>query len=264
MNNLATTAVVDKPDTSRIQNAALVHLTCALRPCSVVRCQDLRQMCHEETLAGRYGTLFKKPELLQLCDEIRECQGWIRRARSAPTTSSDTWSALLRMEQQWCRETTDDSNDVVDIEYNGPIGNEAASSSMPTEDESMEHHDRVVYGGVDVDPSLNLPDPNDTRRQQYVDQRKRPQVLWMLRLIRRLLNCGDEKVAKHLNNSHAATDIMIPRVYHVADIGGGRGDLANAVAAYFAQPYIRRERAALANLESHMSFVLCDLANESQ
>uniref|UniRef100_A0A7S2XIY5 Methyltransferase domain-containing protein n=1 Tax=Attheya septentrionalis TaxID=420275 RepID=A0A7S2XIY5_9STRA len=284
--NLAATAVVDKSDTSRIiQNAALVHLTCALRPCSVVRCQDLRQMCHEETLAGRYGTLFKKPELLQLCDDMRECQGWTRGARSAPTTSSDTWSALLRMEQQWCRETTDDNNDVVDVEYNGPIENEAANSSMPMADESMEHHDRVVYGGVDVDPSLNLPDPNDTRRQQYVDQRKRPQVLWMLRLIRRLLDCGDENVVKHPNNSHAATtDIMTPRIYHVADIGGGRGDLANAVAAYFAQPHIRefvhvhvtvvdinqssldagRERATLANLESHMSFVLCDLANESQ
>ena len=114
-----------------------------------------------------------------------------------------------------------------------------------------------------MDPSLNLPDPSDERRQRYIDERKRPQIVWMLNLIRRLL--ADKEDGRKLR---------------LADVGGGRGDLANAVAAFFAHQQIRahvtvldvnrssleagQERAKAAKLDDYMSFVLCDLSNKEQ
>ena len=75
-----------------------------------------------------------------------------------------------------------------------------------------------------------------------------------------------------------------PRPVRLVDVGGGRGDLSNAVAAYFAQPCVRRrfsvhvtvvdsngpsleagrDRAAAAGLSPLMSFVLCDLSDKAQ
>jgi hypothetical protein len=222
--------------------STLVDLACALRPCSIGQVKHLFQLCETETKAGRFPLLFKHPELLDLCDKIRDAQGWSRCPSKAPTTSAETWSALLRMEQRWCEECKQEKTLAVPPTINT----------------------RVVFNGVDVDPSLNLPDPTDQRRLQYIDERKRPQVLWMLRLIRRLV----ENTDKH--------------VISLVDVGGGRGDLANAVAAYFAQPDQRikahvfvldvnqssleagKQRAEAANIGTHMSFVSCDLANPEQ
>ena len=232
----------------------------ALAPSGAARCEVLRRMCAAEKAAGRLNVLFKNPELAQLRDEMRDFQGWTRGPHAAPFTKKSTWSALLRMENRWCREVDGDEQDC-----SGDT--EAGAQTYPS-------HHRVVYGGVDVDPSLNLPDTSDERRLRYVEERKRPQILWMLQRIRRLVGCDDA----------LADSTAPPRILRLADIGGGRGDLANAIAAYFAQPEIRekvqvyitvidvnqtsldagRDRAAAAGLGPYMSFVLCDVASDTQ
>jgi hypothetical protein len=235
VDTLALLFAKDEPST-------LVDLACALRPCSVSQVKHLFQLCVTEAKAGRFPVLFKHAELLGLCDKIRDTQGWSRCSSKTPSTSAETWSALLRMEQRWCQECK-----------------EGESLAAPPTTNT-----RVVFNGVDVDPSLNLPDPKDLRRLQYIDERKRPQVLWMLRLIRRLVENTDKDVIR------------------LVDVGGGRGDLANAVAAYFAQPNQRikahvfvldvnqssleagKRRAEAANIGSYMSFVSCDLASPEQ
>jgi predicted RNA methylase len=141
--------------------------------------------------------------------------------------------------------------------------------------------DHVVYGGIDVDPSLNLPDVNDERRIRYVDERKRPQVLWMLNLIRRLVGCEESDLKSPEEAASGEQQEEPFRELNFVDIGGGRGDLANAVAAFFAQPHVKvkahvtvldvnqssldagRDRASNLNLANNMSFVLCDIANRS-
>jgi hypothetical protein len=249
-----------------------LSLVCALRPYTVKQCHDLCRMCQAEKTEGRYQTLFKKKELVQLCEKIRLFQGWSRDPQAPQVTSAERWAALLAMEEQWCRKTDGDEHDC------------AAGQEVAGTNHHQQSSDLIVYGGVNVDPSLNLPDTSDERRIAYVDQRKRPQVLWMLGLIRRLVGCDDNVVSTNFDDAaqNVATDANAPRVIHFADIGGGRGDLANAVAAFFAQPHIPfsahvtvmdvnqssldagRERAAAANLGSSMSFVLCDLSDEKQ
>jgi len=77
---------------------------------------------------------------------------------------------------------------------------------------------------------------------------------------------------------------ILPHTVHLADIGGGRGDLANAVAAQFAQPRVQQQiaarvavidnngsslaaeikRALANNFDKHISCVLCDLTKEEK
>lgn len=222
-------------------DATLVDLACALRPCSVDQVKQLCQFCASETESGRFSLLFKHQRLLELCDKIREVQGWSRGPNKAPTTSTQTWSALLRMEHQWCQECKQEENETM--------------STLP----EIDRLDRLVFNAVDVDPSLNIPNPTDQRRIRYIEERKRPQVLWMLNLINRMVESTKKETVC------------------VVDIGGGRGDLANAVAAYFAQPDQRvtahvvvldvnesslnagKARAEAARIGGHMSFSYCDL-----
>jgi SAM-dependent methyltransferase len=244
-------------------SGALLVLANALQPCTLKRCEKLNQFCLEEKKRGRFDILFKQEKLLVLCEEIRKFQGWSRGPQSAPKTSHETWSALLRMEQRWCQEV-----DEADAEE--------TTSSAPVNPE-----DHVVYGGINVDPSLNLPDVNDERRIRYVDERKRPQVLWMLNLIRRLVEREDSDLKLSEGEASGKQQEEPLRELNFVDIGGGRGDLANAVAAFFAQPHVRvkahvtvldvnqssldagQDRASKLNLADNMSFVLCDIADRS-
>ena len=138
-----------------------------------------------------------------------------------------------------------------------PLGLHDNEHSATTHDHS---HLPVVFGGINVDPSLNLPDLSDTRRMRYVDERKRPQVLWMLQLVCELVGCEPIKDGTDTKNGGASCSsdrkdtpcpslpgppalpsISTPRVVHFADIGGGRGDLANAVACFFSQPALQEK-----------------------
>lgn len=256
-------------------NDTLLALACALQPCALKRCETLSKFCQEEKKAGRFDLLFKNKKLLLLCEELRKFQGWSRGPQAIPKTQPETWSALLRMEQRWCHEIIDDQE----------ARNPAVSVGIQPD---SDHDNHVVYGGIDVDPSLNLPDPNDERRIRYVDERKRPQILWMLGLIRRMVGYEDEvdnEVKGDLSEGAPAPkkrkQQKEARELYFVDIGGGRGDLANAVAAFFAQDHVRvkahvtvldvnqssldagRQRALKSKLDDKMSFVLCDVANRA-
>jgi len=195
----------------------------AFRPCTPARLEELWQLCHQKDS----DDIFKNPRLLELCREIRIDQGWSRGPQKAPSTPLAVWSALRRMEQRWL------SNEAVDgsIE-DGPRTPQGDDPSQP-----------VIYGGINVDPSLNVPDPTDLKRISYIDQRKRPQVKWMVRTICRLVGVNvdvdvDVDVDHNKTNVKPNTESDAPssaKRIHLIDIGGGRGDLAMAVAACLAQ-----------------------------
>eukprot|EP00592_Proboscia_alata_P029417 CAMPEP_0194447044 /NCGR_PEP_ID=MMETSP0176-20130528/128789_1 /TAXON_ID=216777 /ORGANISM="Proboscia alata, Strain PI-D3" /LENGTH=411 /DNA_ID=CAMNT_0039273847 /DNA_START=76 /DNA_END=1306 /DNA_ORIENTATION=+ len=144
----------------------------AFRPCTPARLEELWQLCHQKDS----DDIFKNPRLLELCREIRIEQGWSRcpqrgGPQKAPSTPLAVWSALRRMEQRWL------SNEAVDGSIEGG----------PRTPQEVDHSQPVIYGGINVDPSLNVPDPTDLKRISYIDQRKRPQVKWMVRTICRLV-----------------------------------------------------------------------------
>jgi hypothetical protein len=81
-----------------------------LRPCNAARCQQLYQLASTEKAANRHNVLFKHAAILQLTEEMREYQGWLRKKKlKVPHTTPQQWDALIRMEQQFCRETSDGS-----------------------------------------------------------------------------------------------------------------------------------------------------------
>jgi Methyltransferase domain len=125
---------------------------------------------------------------------------------------------------------------------------------------TMTDHDPVGS----VDPALHLPNPRDARRIKYINKRKQPQVIWMLGLIQKTLNGMNQQ-----------------RVLQLVEIGGGRGDLANSVAAYFTRLTNTRVHitvmdnnessleagrcaATTAGLDSCMTFLLCDLNDATE
>lgn len=283
----------DAPSSSVASSGALtplpMALVLALQPCSIQRCKEIFRLCNDERDSGRSATLFKNEALVQVCNEIREFQGWTS-TRSPhgrpPRTTVKTWEALLRMEQLWCRETDGIEENLDENKWKpsqtqnteNPHG-QGGTPSLPEHVDSQSHA-RVVYGGVDVDPSLNLPDLTDERRIRYAEERKRPQIQRMLKLIRRLTGFSDDDIERK-SESHVKD---APIELHLLDIGGGRGDLANAVTAFFAQPEIQKHvsahltvidinqpsldagkaRAEASDLQSYMSFVYCDLSEQHQ
>ncbi len=72
-----------------------------------------------------------------------------------------------------------------------------------------------------VDPSLNLPNRDDPRRRRYVEERKRPQIEWLVAQVREM---AQERGAKFQS---------------ILDVGGGRGDLALALAHCFPETQVR-------------------------
>ena len=285
--------IVDAPSSSVASSGAPITLTMALvlalQPCSIQRCKEIFRLCNHERDSGRSATLFKNEALFQVCKDIREFQGWTS-TRSPhgrpPRTTVKTWEALLRMEQFWCRETDGIEENLDENKWkpsptqNTENPNGQGGTLSLQENDVSRSHERVVYGGVDVDPSLNLPDLTDERRIRYVEERKRPQIQWMLELIRRLTGFSDEDIER---KSESCT-YDAPSELHLLDIGGGRGDLANAVTAFFAQPEIQKHvsvhvtvvdinqpslddgkaRAEASDLKSYMSFVYCDLGEKHE
>ena len=227
-------------------------LAVALRPWTMQQCEAIVLLCQKIKADGDFHTLFKQNDLLRLAKQMREGQGWLRKARDIPPTSPITWSTLVRFEQQWCRDCDGNSDSI----WNEKEEKETMTNTIMT----MTDHDPVGS----VDPALHLPNPNDARRIKYINERKRPQVKWMLGLIQKMLNGMNPQ-----------------RVLQLVDIGGGRGDLANAVAAYFTRSTNTRVHitvmdnnessleagrcaATTAGLDSCMTFLLCDLNDATE
>jgi len=239
------------------------ELACAVRPCGLSELQSLLATCRSEIELGRQGTLFKHPRLLNLCGEISAYQGWKRGPQKAPSASVDMWESLLKLERRWL---SDDNTVDGTLDEEERVTDGKKRKAAPDEDSAgTDGHRQLEFGGINVDPSLNLPDPTDTRRTSYIDERKRPQVLWMVDLICHLLHADD------------ADD---GRTLHLIDVGGGRGDLAIAVAACLAAQHrtahvtvldvnasslsAGRERAAAAGLHGAMSFELLDVTERER
>lgn len=78
-------------------------LAYVLRPCSLEKCQKLYDICQTAKKVGQGQLLFKNVDILQLTEDMRVFQGWSRPHRAAPTTSRQSWQAVLRMEKTWCK-----------------------------------------------------------------------------------------------------------------------------------------------------------------
>uniref|UniRef100_A0A7S4MVX5 Methyltransferase domain-containing protein n=1 Tax=Odontella aurita TaxID=265563 RepID=A0A7S4MVX5_9STRA len=213
--------------------AALAY---ALRPAQIAQVRALSEFCAGEAKAGRFETLFKHEELRELGDSIREAQGWTRGPRVPKATSPATWAALERMEQRWCTECADETKFVV--------GTQTFVSVNTNQD--------VLLNTL----ANNLPNPKDSKRLEYICQRKRPQIEWMIGLIRKLLLAHKEE-----ND-----------VFQLVDVGGGRGDLAHAVAKYYGSSVFvtvmdinptslsAGRKLAHDHSTANMKFLLCDLS----
>jgi hypothetical protein len=293
-------------------------LAYVLRPCSLSQCRKLYEICQaakQQVGQNQQSLLFKNADILQLTLQMRVFQGWSRPHRAAPTTSRQSWQAVLRMEQQWCRESdgtilhndndnNDDNNDDDDDAENNNHSNNHSNNNeehpdpqRQPDDHDHDDRDRLIFGNVNVDPLLNLPDPTDKRRVKYIEERKRPQIQWMLQLIlQRVLTLTVSPKTQSKSTARPTTQAPT-QTLQLVDVGGGRGDLAMALAAYYlahddqfktnnsdSSSYIYQHpsahitvidinptsleagkaRAAAAGLDSYMSFVLCDLGDEQQ
>jgi len=249
---------------------------------------DLQALCASEKAEGRAATLFKNKALMKLCDDMRRAQGWCRGERPAPPTKASVWAALLRMEKTWCRNTEEDGPEPSDEDglenygrgFSDPDHHDTPAASQRDPSATTVKKARVEYGGINVDPILNIPDTSDVKRVQYVEERKRPQVLWMLSLIREIARLDPPSA----NDDIASVQPQSKRHVHLVDIGGGRGDLANAVAAFVSQAEVAncvdvhvtvidnnkpslddgKQRATDAGVVDRMSFVLCDVSDATQ
>lgn len=248
------------------------RLLSAVEPCDIARCEDLCKICRLQKREGNAATLFRRQELMSLCEDMRIHNCWTRSRYNAPgPTKRFAWESLHRMEQLWCCER-DGS-----IEEHGVYmeeGHKFDSTGHSKNGQEMKYAERLVFHGIDVDPSLNIPDLSDKRRLQYSEQRKRPQVQWMLEKILALV--GSDREGRIQGES--------TRKIHLVDIGGGRGDLSMAVAAFFCNSKSHNiidahvtvldvnesslrsgeERARSAGLDSKISFVHCDISQNSQ
>lgn len=254
--------------------STLVALAAVLRPCTLAQCTHLRQRCLDARIEKKSHLLFKNKEVLDVVASMRQVQGWTRRLRAPPATNIQTWKALLRLEACWGAEEakhgrTDDcdKDDNTFLDIKGHENGEHTHTSI-IEEEEQEGEEieanltTAFYSAQALAMIRGLPNPEDERRKKYILSKKMPQVKWMIALMRRLL-------AKRISVKREPITIC--------DVGGGRGDLAIAAAAAFAEekPAVRvvvldinqtslevgRRRAAKAGLASKMTFLNCDCAD---
>merc|ERR1740136_154008 len=154
--------------------AVLAVLSYALRPANATEISRLLSTCRSAVVNGIYDGLFKSEDLAGLVDDIKEGQGGSRSPQVAKQTDQATWKALARLEERWFWTSDGDVEEVGD----GDGGTEGNGEGEVEKQKEKEHR-RIIYDTIDVDPSLNLPDPTDARRVRYIDEKKQPQVHWM-------------------------------------------------------------------------------------
>jgi hypothetical protein len=245
---------------------SLVHALC---PCDEPTLNQLYQLCCDERAAGRMATLFKHEALQEACAAIQEFHGWSRaRVNRPPPTKRFAWQSLERLEAVWCRDVVDgpaQEYGFVARDEHGYSKNMRVDSVLQTE--ILEARCIVPDDALRVDPSFNIPDKTDARRLLYVNKRKRPQIQAMLEIILKLCE-------------YDPSSDPIRRQLSFVDVGGGRGDLAMAVASFLSQRQYQvhvtvldnnasslsagQDRAKELGLDAFMSFVLCDVSDQSQ
>ena len=142
-----------------------------------------------EALNGCPNDFFKCRELQRVCKFMRANHGWYKSGVKLRPPKKAAVEALRRLED--C----------------GPV---ASWKPFP-----------FRYGEVTIpsfcDPLLNIPNPEDRKRQHYIVTKKVPQIKTMVSL------------------AHAVVELRTRKEHPIGivDVGGGRGDLAIALAASF-------------------------------
>ena len=227
---------------------ATVGLAAALQPCTVARCAALRA----EINVSPSASAFKNKALLELCAEMRDAQGWSsakglkRAADGARPPKARTWEAVLRMEERWnpdgarfragygCGEEVAEGAEAGSglVDSGGSAGGAGADAGGVARGGGRPRAAAAADGGWllgSAEPMLHMPVGEQTRskslsRRDYVIERKRPQVLWMLGLLRLLGK-------RRLEQRRARGGEGGGEVLRLVDVGGGRGDLALAIGA---------------------------------
>ena len=243
----------------------LQRLAAALAPCTEEEARVLRERLREggrgETIeasdaSAAVATLKKsrkrkkpaslpphrEPLILSLCERMKEGL-WKKRKALQPATRAKVWDALLRLERRWVGAADGGGvGDEVGCSSSGGGGGGGGGSGRSgggggggrgaTNEASNE---KLVLGGVDVTPALNLPNPHDSRRVTYARDKKLPQVAWMLERIEGMVSRRDRGSVMGGAAAAAAAAFGPKAGISVIDVGGGRGALAIAVAARFAK-----------------------------
>ena len=165
-----------------------------------------------------------------------------RRRLRASRVNNAEWNALATVEAMPCSTTY-------------------AVREFPYELPSVEAIEHEIACGA-LDPHKNLPKDADWKRLRYIEQKKQPQVQWMCVRILALLEEMRRRSARN-----GSGDVC---TRHIVDVGGGRGDLALAVAAAVPDDCVvcvvdtnaeslhaGRERAKQEHLSHKMKFI-CD------
>lgn len=212
-------------------------LTAALRPCSILRCAQLRA----HIAAVPKSTQFQDKQLLQLCSEMRQAQGLTKTGkRPAPLPLAAAWEAVLRLEERW------------------GATRRAGCPAAAGLGVRMGDHEVADLGNAAPMHNLDvefMPEDEAKRRRVYALERKQPQVLRMLALLSQL--------------TEGSAGLL-----HMVDVGGGRGDLAVALASTLGPARVRvtvldlnekslaagRDRAAAAAL-TNIGFHCCDVTD---
>jgi hypothetical protein len=221
-----------------------ICLAGALQPGTVGQCEALRALL---VATPPDAPVFKLAELQTLCGAMRTAQGWYSSKGNAQLAAlrpprARTWEAVLRLEELWgpaarLRSGADYGCGTGTAVGVGAAGGAASAAEMDSE---------WLLGRAE--PMLHIPVGEETRskslsRRGYVTDRKRPQVVWMLGLLRalgrRILaererrgSVGAEAAASSgkQEGSGVAGPRSPPLPLRLVDIGGGRGDLALAIA----------------------------------
>ena len=140
--------------------------------------------------------------------------------------------------------------------------------ALPAASEAAALAAAIAHGRVD--PHRNVPADADWRRLRYIDQKKQPQVQWMCARIVALLAEMRRHHRRRCDGKEEKEEEPWRCTRHIVDVGGGRGDLALAVAAAVPADCVvcvvdtnaesleaGRQRAAEAGLLPRMRFV-CD------
>jgi len=235
----------------------------ACAPLSLDELQQVHQYCQEERLYGGGTTLWKSLPIEKVSTRLYQHQSTNAivqpkpKSLKIPRVSNASLESVQRLEGWYLRRLPSDGtveNYTFDETTQSHVSSAQGHATFIPQDETIHH-----YGNYD--PCLNLPNPKDARRLKYVDQRKRPQVQWMLNLVQQWMNKTNKE----------------KRTIHVVDIGGGRGYFGIAVAAFFpttmhvtvvdcneSSLQAGKTSASAAGLVDNIEFVYCDLNDSFQ
>jgi hypothetical protein len=183
---------------------------------------------------GRLRDVFRgnkdlRSELQCLVDMRREADGSTVKPRQRyRKTSKREWDALRRADTCWSpfdEEVVTNSylnekqcsNDEVVLEQIDEDDDDKSVTAHDSEFSVLKNEMKDDWGSID--PLNNIPNRNDKARTDYIEMKKKPQIVWMSAKLKEVVR--ERREQGLLGEEECA---------HMVDIGGGRGDLAITVA----------------------------------